>query len=132
MTEANAAVVELTAEYLGSTGRYSEECGVCCRTAAFCDGASLAVGRITGVRLSTGMRHSVAVCADCAALVLAGDWAGLERLVVQYQAAEWRWWTAPRHRRRARTVAQQIAAWNEQLFANLADPNDAPRGAQHD
>ncbi len=121
------STINLQAEYISSTGRYAETCGVCCRKPELCGGAATGMGRMNGIRLTTGIRHSEPVCGDCLQLLILGDWAGLERLVFEYQAQDWTRWEAIIRRRRARKVARNIAHWNRDLFANLADPNDAPR-----
>ena len=94
-------------------------CAVCCR-------AVPTIGRIdtdyTEHDLRTGrwVRDSQAVCADCVPLLFASDWAGLERLVFDYQGSEWTWWEAIVYRRRARKVARFITGVNREFFGYLA------------
>lgn len=105
-----------------SIASLGEKCDVCLREGAF------AVGRMSGVVLTTGVRYSAPVCDECMQLLFTGDWDRLERLVFQYQASDWTFWESVVHRRHARQVARKIASLNRKLFDNLlSDPDDAPR-----
>lgn len=118
--EMAAIIADASADYIASAG---DLCGVCARRDAY------AIGRVTGVTLTTGRRYSAPACEHCTLLLLTGDWRGLERLVFEYQAQAWTLWESLVHRRRARRVARNIARWNAGFFSNLADPNDALKEA---
>ena len=117
--------IDWEVDYIAGAGEGM--CETCCRDV-------LSVGRISGEREEeSGRRHSFLVCDECLPLLFAGDWAGIEQMVFDYQSSEWTWWEAVVHRRHARKVARRIAAMNRGLFTYLSDPTltrpDRPHAA---
>lgn len=114
-------VIDKQVAYISGAG---EKCGVCLREDAF------AIGRMSGVTLTTGVRHSAAVCSDCVLIILTGRWELLESLVFGYQAQDWTAWEAITHRHRARRVARSVARFNARLFADIT-PEPSARTNDH-
>lgn len=113
-SELPAAARDVLIDDLTAAG---ETCGVCLNPDA------PALGRVSGVRLTTGYRHSEPACGACIQYLWRADWAGLEAYILAFLASDWTWREAYQHGWNARQTARRLATCNRTLFANF-EPDD--------